>query len=193
MRCLNLVFVTQGGSFHSFDQECSTTSQIHPAILRSLPNAYPKQTRLHLFSKILLAERSSVFTNFRSHSFHSYQSINMHLSFAILSILAAPFVAAQSLSSIPSCAVSYIAHITTNHPMLIHCLQLPAAKAGIQKTGCGINATCICSATTFLETVKQQISSICSAADQESKREQSTSSPLLFSRNRLKTNALFPH
>ena len=113
MRCLNLVFVTPSVSFHSFDQECSTTSQIHATILRSLPNAYPKQTWLHSFSNTLLAERSSVFTDFKIHSFHSYQSISMHHSFAILSILAAPFVAAQSLSSIPSCAVSI--HRSHNH------------------------------------------------------------------------------
>lgn len=68
-----------------------------------------------------------------------------------------------------------------NHPMLIHCLQLPAAEAGIQQTGCGLSATCICSATSFLETVKQQISTVCSAADQESKQQQFTFSHLSLS------------
>ncbi|KAK0513364.1 hypothetical protein JMJ35_004350 [Cladonia borealis] len=73
----------------------------------------------------------------------------MHHSFAVAIILAAPFVAAQSLSSIPSCA-------------------LPAVEAGIQKTGCDLsNTTCICGATTLAETVQQQISTVCSAADQE--------------------------
>ena len=81
-----------------------TNTPCHPP---SLTQRIPK-TNLAVFIFSDSASRpSSVFPPyFKSHSFHSYQSINMHRSFAVVIILAAPFVAAQSLSSIPSCAVS---------------------------------------------------------------------------------------
>ena len=81
-----------------------TNTLCHPP---SLTQRIP-ETNLAVFIFSDSASRpSSIFPPyFKSHSFHSYQLINMHHSFAVVIILAAPFIAAQSLSSIPSCAVS---------------------------------------------------------------------------------------
>lgn len=148
----------------------------HKYTLPSLTQHIPEtDLDVFIFSDSTSSPFCSLSTYIKSHSFHSYRSITMHHSFATLIVLAVPFITAQSLLSIPSCAVNRHHPYPTNHPMLIHRLQLPAVESGIQKTGCDLsNTACICGATSLLETVKQQISSVCSAADQDSKRQQTT-------------------
>ncbi|MCJ1356012.1 MAG: hypothetical protein MMC33_006006 [Icmadophila ericetorum] len=68
---------------------------------------------------------------------------------AVLAALAAPFVGAQNLSNLPSCA-------------------LQPALSAIQSSGCGLSDyKCICSDTSFLTTLEQDIKTTCSLADQQ--------------------------
>ncbi|KAK5187875.1 hypothetical protein LTR16_009322, partial [Cryomyces antarcticus] len=69
-------------------------------------------------------------------------------SIAVLAVAAVPALA-QNLSSLPTCAQT-------------------CAAGGITSTGCALtDFKCICSASTFLDSVASCISTACSPADQQ--------------------------
>ncbi|KAL6718806.1 hypothetical protein ACLMJK_003040 [Lecanora helva] len=76
----------------------------------------------------------------------------MHFSFSTAAaalLLALPFAATQSLNNLPSCAQ-------------------PAIEVGITHTTCALtDYTCICGSTGFINGIKSQIESACSASDQQ--------------------------